>query len=645
MYSMLQKKRKFISINIRLFFFINLIIIFSITTVSLLSIYREKYNFRKELINKAQSLLRSLESTISDYLYFSDIDAINDITKKLIINEPGILSLHVYDTNGIIISNVFQNNFLMSAEPDPIGFNLIQKKDNSYLNWQKDCLITGKIIEIEEQVIGAISICFSMSPLKKEINAIITQGIFISLLTLVISSLFSVFISRTITKPIHDLVVLTRSISNGNFPTEYQYKRQDEIGLLFHAFYSMSQKISRLVANLSKAKEEAETATKAKSQFMAMVSHDLKTPIINVITACQLMLKTSLSKKQLQYLKIIKNSSHELTAFITDILNYEKLQSNKIKINKHLFNIYKLFYELFLLYKNRADKKNLQFKLITKLKHKNVIGDSKKLKQIINNLMDNALKYTETGKIHLKIEQIKTKISKIWYKITILDTGIGIQENKLKKIYSDYYQVNKIYTKEKNSVGLGLSIVKRIVKLLKGKILIKSELGKGSQFIVILPFKINKNYKIVNNKKKLPITNHQQEKESKSGSITDARILLAEDDLIIQLYIASFIKDHGGKVDCVANGKELITKWKDFEYNLILMDVSMPKLNGIQATHIIREHEKKSKKTHIPIIGMTAYSSEDDIKRFLEAGMDDCLTKPINEGKLLTIINKTMNKY
>jgi CheY-like chemotaxis protein len=250
------------------------------------------------------------------------------------------------------------------------------------------------------------------------------------------------------------------------------------------------------------------------------------------------------------------------------------------------------------------------------------------------NLVGNAIKFTEKGSVTIHICKTKMDKDKVTLKVDISDTGIGIREKDNNKLFKSFTQLDNSTSKSYPGTGLGLAIVKRYTELLNGKVSLKSESGQGSTFTLEIPFKLS-------NKIQTEIT-----PESKQKSLSDIHsnkkkihVLLAEDDGINQLYLKSFLTSNGLVVDGVFNGNEVLEKYDNNSYDIILMDGQMPKMDGFETTRLIRKKEKKTK-IHTPIIAITGYTISGDREKFIASGMDDYITKPIDEKRLLEIINR-----
>jgi CheY-like chemotaxis protein len=341
------------------------------------------------------------------------------------------------------------------------------------------------------------------------------------------------------------------------------------------------------------------------------------------------MSRAELKKEQMEMIESIKLSSNNLLNILNDILDFSKIEANKIEIFTNEFKITKITEDIYQSYKTLAADKKIDFSYKIEEGIPTVIfGDSGKLRQMIINLVGNAFKFTESGSINILITKVKIENNTITLKVDVADTGIGIKKKDYDKLFKSFTQIDSSTSKSFPGTGLGLTIVKRYAELLGGNVYFTSEFGKGSTFSIEIPFYLS--IKIQ------PDTQVESEHSSVSKILSDKkiRILLAEDDGINQLYLKSFLTSHGCIVDGAFDGSQALDKYNNKTYDIILMDGQMPRMDGFEATRLIREQEKELK-THIPIIAITGYAISGDKEKFISTGMDDYITKPVDEKQLI----------
>lgn len=377
---------------------------------------------------------------------------------------------------------------------------------------------------------------------------------------------------------------------------------------------------------LVKAKKEAEDLGKVKEEFLANMSHEIRTPLNSIIGFTHLLKNSPLINEQKSNVEIIESSSKHLLYIVNDILNLSKLQANEYVINKLAFKPYNLGYDIYELLSVEATDRGIDFNYIFKGDKKAIyISDSFRIKQMIINIVNNAIKFTPEGKVDLIITLGENNLSHDNLAIVIKDTGIGIKENKLKSIFDSFTQ-GEIFTERKyGGTGLGLSISKKILDLLDGNIEVKSEYFKGSEFIINIPIE----------KSNQTSLERKNERIEFPEELKKYKFLIAEDDKYSRLLIEKIFMKLHLDADFVSNGKLAIKALENIEYDMLITDINMPELNGLDLCKYIRASKKFNK---IPILGLTANVRRTDIEKYISIGMNNCILKPFNENDLVRII-------
>ncbi|GIX42244.1 MAG: hypothetical protein KatS3mg129_1977 [Leptospiraceae bacterium] len=384
---------------------------------------------------------------------------------------------------------------------------------------------------------------------------------------------------------------------------------------------------------LIKALKEAQLSNKSKTEFLANISHELRTPLTTIMGLTEL-LENQVSNELLKFIKMIQESASYLKDLIEDILDLSSIELRTLKLNYKPFQLNKPIDLLVKTYQIHCNQKNIDFYFNTNFQTFPIVkGDEKRLYQIINNLLSNALKFTSIGYISLSLFKLKETDKEIFIEIEVKDTGIGIPEDKLPYIFERFKKFDEFNINPKG-VGIGLSLVKEFVQMMNGTIEVFSKLGEGTTFKIHLTLE---KADLLSLDKLEELTTEELIEQYKS-ILENKRILIAEDTFEIQLLLRKFLSDTGLIVDIVSNGLEVLEKLKKNKYDLILLDLRMPVMDGI-ATFL--QIDKKIKE-ETPIAALTAHAMEEDIKKTKEIGFTDHITKPIKRKELLIHIIKIL---
>ena len=378
----------------------------------------------------------------------------------------------------------------------------------------------------------------------------------------------------------------------------------------------------------------AEDAVKAKQQFLSNMSHEIRTPMNAIIGFTKVILKTELTVKQKEYLNAIKQSGNALIVLINDILDLAKVDAGKMVFEKIPFKLESSISSMIHLFETKIEEKNL--KLVREYDRKIpevLLGDPVRLHQVILNLVSNAVKFTNNGKITVSTRLLNADDGKVNIEFSVSDTGIGIAENKIDSIFENFQQASSGTSRLYGGTGLGLAIVKQLVEAQKGTILVESKVDIGSTFKFTLCFQ-----------KTDELAESATELLELDTKLKNIKVLVVEDMALNQLLMKTLLDDFGFERDIAANGKIAIEKLTEKDYDIILMDLQMPEMNGFEATEYIRNKMK----SNIPIIALTADVTTVDLAKCKAVGMNDYIAKPVDErilySKILGLVKKPAQK-
>lgn len=576
--------------------------------------YIDHQNFRtklfQELIVTADIIA---ENNTANILFHAPKEA--EVSLASLKANKNIVAACIYDQNHSILASfkrksaadvVFPTVFSYSVSGTPIENKLRE-------------LEVFRPIVVQGETIGSIYMISDLQEFRDRTRQFTAIALIILAATLILVYLVTRRIQRLISDPIIKLAEIEHEISEKkDYSIRIPDDRKDEIGSTMRAFNEMLEQIEYQNTALIKAKDIAIESEKAKEAFLANMSHEIRTPLNAILGLSDLLNQTTLSEEQRQYIQGINGSGEQLMSIINDILDFSKIQSGKFTLELISFSFKTCLEDVLKALSYKSLEKNIEIHVQHGESVPDVIkGDPYRLKQILTNLVSNAIKFTESGQITISTEAQPNSKGGVDIKCFVRDTGIGISRDKLHKIFESFTQADDQTSRMYGGTGLGLAICKNLIELQGGTISVESIVGQGSTFIFTIPYR----------KGKAEDLETEEPKNYTPFHFKGLRVLCVDDYPLNLFLLNTILEKQGINVDNAKHGQEAIEKLELQDYDLVFMDIQMPVMDGIKATEHIRRlsHPQKSK---IPIIALTANAIKGEEKKYLQAGMNDYLLKP-----------------
>ena len=646
-----MKKINIFSIRTKLIVSMMTIAIIVITIIST-SLIKQQYVITQQ---KAEQNLTVLSDVIASNsltaVIFKDPYSAQK-TLSALVAQPDIVNADIYDpTNTIFASYLNPQISEVTRNPEHVAESLASHKKQ--ITFNNNGVHSYTPLVSDGELVGILHITDNMNTLSKQLEDYLVLVIMASISAFLASLLVMFWLQSLFTKPMNTLVNVIEGIShNKDYTQRVSIDSHDEFAQLAESFNAMisevdtrgrqlerinqelENRVNERTFELQQTLEMAKSANLAKSEFLAVMSHEIRTPLNGIIGFSDLLKSYDLHSDVSNTVDMINESAQTLLVLLNEVLDFSKIDANKLDLDIREFKLDDLVRSACQAHQIVAEKKQLLFSIhISSLSHQHFLGDPVRIRQIINNLVSNAIKFTHKGTINIEVSE-HVEGSDTTIKFTVNDTGIGISNDKLESIFTPFTQADNSITREYGGTGLGLAICQQLIMLMNGKYGVNSTISQGSTFWFSIPLvPIDKTLANVNN---VPVMHHN----TNNVIYRKTMVLVAEDNVVNQLVIKSLLASLGHDCEIVDNGKEAIKLAGEKKFDIIFMDYHMPVADGIEATQAIVQLGPNSVNATTPIIALTADIQPNVKRRFRDAGAKDTLLKPFTRQNISECLNK-----
>jgi len=587
---------------------------------------------QQELDNKGQLIAVQLAST-ADYFVLTGNPSIISPLTRVLLEDKDVQFIEIEDISGGLLYSHSDEDFVKHDHQD----------DKGLLRWYQADIIQYDVLSddedwfgkgSQEKVLGQVRVGLSEAFMEERQNEILMHALLIAMVAMLISALIAWLSAARLANPITRLSNTVDRMAQGDYSARTDELASGEVkqlqvgvNTLAGALQQSEEVQQHYVESLISAREASEAANKAKSEFLAVMTHELRTPMNGVLGMLQLMQSTTMSKEQDEYVEIALSSGDHLLGLINDILDFSKIEQGNIELENRFFDLHSSLRRIGDGFKAIATAKELDFELkLGEIEHLTINADETRLRQVLMNLLGNAVKFTQKGYVRLSVEAVEFINGKVKINIVVSDSGKGISQDNLDRIFDAFQQEDASISRQYGGTGLGLAISKQLVEKMGGQLLVQSASKQGSRFICQYVWDC--------------VTKQADQTEEvaigEEQKLFSESILLVEDNEVNQKVALKMLSTFGLKVDVAVDGVQALKMCRQFSYQLIFMDLQMPNMDGYEATKAIRSEEGLNQDT--PIIALTANAFYDVKNQCLKAGMNDFLAKPYKKALLRDLL-------